>query len=76
MFGRPLKLKVNALTSNDIRNGTTIEIDGAPWRVMGKFICLPFPVDSASSRAQHTVFYDSTFNETNPEHSSCSNLAL
>lgn len=24
---------VNATTSNDIRNGMTIEIDGAPWRV-------------------------------------------
>ncbi|KAL0785642.1 hypothetical protein Bca101_001888 [Brassica carinata] len=31
-----LKVGIYALSSNDIKVGTSIEVDGAPWRVLGK----------------------------------------
>lgn len=30
-------LGIYALSSNDIKVGTNIEVDGAPWRVLGIF---------------------------------------
>lgn len=31
-----------AFSSNDIKVGSNIEVDGAPWRVMGNFVFLFF----------------------------------
>lgn len=42
--GRSCRLAVFSLTSNDIRPGTTIEFENAPWRVTGD---LPNPRSSS-----------------------------
>lgn len=33
---------IYALTSNDIKVGTNIEVDGAPWRVLGTIFWVSF----------------------------------
>ena len=38
------------LTSNDIKNGTTLEIDGAPWRVLGAVAACQLVVGAVQGR--------------------------
>lgn len=35
--------EIYALSSNDIKVGTSLEVDGAPWKVLGNFDSTQFP---------------------------------
>ncbi|OWM81625.1 hypothetical protein CDL15_Pgr007663 [Punica granatum] len=45
---RAIFLRIYALSSNDIKVGTSLEVDGAPWRVLGTQFSLLPPVSLCS----------------------------